>query len=397
MRKTFRYRAYGNVEALANLDRWLGLCRNLYNCALEQRRDARGYWRHRITCYGQINELPRLKESLPEYKDVGSQCLEEVLERLDKAFVGFFRRVKNGGMPGYPRFKGKDRYNSFTLKKSGWRMEENRLFIRNVGALKLKLSRPIEGNIKTVTMCRTPTGKWHACFSCDNVPEKLLLRSGSTVGIDVGIKVFCVDSDGGWFDNPAFYQHEQKRLRLRQRRLCRRKKGSKRRQKGRVLVARSHEKVRNQRNDYLHKVANYYIKKYGYIYIEDLGIRNMVRNPHLSKSIQDSGWGLFFRMLSYKAEEAGRELSEVNPFNTSQVCSGCGEKVPKTLVVRIHCCPHCGLVMDRDENAARNISAAGQAVRAKTKEVALGVARESPDDIGSVNQHISPSYGSRVT
>lgn len=253
-------------------------------------------------------------------------------------------------------------------------MEGKYLSIRNIGRFKLRLSRLIDGDIKTVTIRRASTGKWYACFSCDNVPEKRLAKSDIPVGIDVGIRAFCVDSEGDKIDNPAYFRQSERLLRRRQRTLCRRVKGSSRRSKARILVAKAHEKVVNQRWDFLHKVANQYIANYGLIFIEDLNIEGMVRNHHLSKSISDSSWGRFFELLTYKAVEAGRLVVKVSPQNTSQLCSGCGEKVPKSLVVRIHTCPHCGLVMGRDENAARNISQVGQTCQAITKEVALCVA-----------------------
>jgi len=374
MRKTYKYRIYANGGTLSRAERWLGLCCGLYNNSLEQRIMAYRERGQTISCYEQIKQLPELKTTMPEYRDVDAQVLQEVLERLDKAYRGFFRRVKNGGKVGFPRFKGRNRYDSFTLKQNSWKLEGSYLSIRNIGRFKLRLSRPIEGDIKTVTVRRSPTGRWYVCFSCDNVPEKRLEKSDAIVGIDVGIKAFLVDSEGNKTDNPLYMRQAEAILRRKQRKLSRRAKGSNRRSKARVLVARAHEKIKNQRNDFLHKVANRYIAKYGIIFIEDLNIKGMVRNRHLSKSISDSSWGEFFRLLEYKAAEAGRMVVKVSPSNTSQICSVCGEKVPKSLAVRIHYCPHCGLVMDRDENAARDIVAVGQTVQAKTKEGALCVA-----------------------
>jgi len=375
MKKTFKYRLLGNRTAFDEADNWLNLCRGLYNAALEQRITIYRQSKGSISCYSQINQLPELKASLPEYREVGSQVLQEVIERLDKAYQNFFRRVKSGdGKVGHPRFRGRDRYDSFTLKQAGWKMEGKYLSIRNVGRFKLRLSRPIEGDIKTITIHRTPTGRWHVCFSCDNVPEKRLVKSGAMVGIDVGIKAFCVDSEGNKTDNPLYMRQAEAILRRKQRKLSRRVKGSNRRNEARVLVARAHEKIKNQRDDFLHKVVNRYIANYGVIFIEDLNIKGMVKNRHLSKSISDSSWGKFFELLAYKAAEAGRIVVKVPPNNTSQICSKCGEKVPKSLAVRVHRCPYCGLVMGRDENAARNIVAVGQTVQAKTKENALCVA-----------------------
>lgn len=374
MKKTFKYRLLANQQAFQKADYWLELCQNLYNTALEQRITIYRQNKGSISAYTQMSQLPELKDAFPEYKLVGSQVLQEVIERLDKAYANFFRRVKNGnGKVGFPRFKGKDRYDSFTLKQTGWKLDGKYLSIRNIGRFKLRLSRPIEGEIKTVTICGGATGKWYACFSCDKVPEKWLPESDKIIGIDVGIKSFCVDSEGNKVASPLYLRQAETVLRRKQRRLSRRVKGSNGRREARILVAKAYEKITNQRRDFLHKLANQYIARYGVIFVEDLNIKGMVRNKHLSKSISDNSWGEFFRLLEYKAVEAGRLVVKVPPYNTSQICSGCGEKVPKSLAVRVHCCPHCGLVMDRDENAARNISAVGQTVQASTLAMA-GVA-----------------------
>ena len=204
------------------------------------------------------------------------------------------------------------------------------------------------------------------CFSCDDVPERRLPASSARVGIDVGLSSFLADSDGRFVDNPKHLAGSGKKLARRQRSLSRKKKGSSRRVKARVRVARTHEKIRNQRLDFLHKTANYYVRNYGTVFIEDLKIRNMVKNRHLSRSISDAGWGTFFDLLACKAEEAGRLVVRVAPHGTSQDCSGCGVKVPKDLSIRIHRCDTCGLVMDRDLNAAMNILRLGQGLQALT-------------------------------
>jgi putative transposase len=374
MRLSFKYRTYANKETLDNASSWLDTCRYLYNWGLEQRITAYKEYGFTISKYDQQNELPELKKRIPEYAQVGAQCLQDVLNRLDKSYKAFFRRVKLGKKAGFPRFKGKNWYDSFTLTQAGWRLERNHLFIRNVGVFKLRLSRPIQGDIKTVTMRRSAFGKWYACFSCDNVPEKKLEPCNKTIGIDVGITSMAVDSEGHKIDNPRFSNKSMAQSRVRQRRLCRRVKGSNSRKQARLLVSKAHEKVTNQRTDFLHKVANYYIKSYGTISVENLNIQGMVKNHHLARHILDGAWGQFFTMLSYKAESAGRILIKVAPHNTSQNCSGCGKKVPKKLAQRIHTCTHCGLIMDRDENAARNICQAGQACQALTKERTLCVA-----------------------
>lgn len=375
MKKTYKYRLLGNRMAFNKADNWLNLCRRLYNAGLEQRISIYKQNKGRISCYDQMNQLPELKDGFSEYREIGSQVLQDVLERLDKAYQGFFRRVKNGNSKaGFPRFRGRDRYDSFTLKQVGWKLDGKYLTITKVGRFKLRLSRLIEGNIKTVIVHREATSKWYVCFSCDNVPEKKLPKSDRTIGLDVGIKSFLVDSEGNKVDNPQYFRQSEKLLRQRQRTLCRRVKGSHGRRKARLLVAKAYEKVTNQRNDFLHKTANQYVANYGVICIEDLNISGMVRNHHLAKSISDASWSKFFNLLSYKAEEAGRELIKVNPRNTSRKCSQCGAiNQELKLSDRIWVCKVCGAVHDRDYNGAKNINADGQSAQEVTYAVTQSV------------------------
>ncbi|HTK81270.1 MAG TPA: RNA-guided endonuclease TnpB family protein [Bacteroidota bacterium] len=359
MKRTFQYRAYCHHVTEANALRWLELCRTLYNLGLEQRIMLWGQFRKSVSLYSQQYQLPELKQTFPEFAQVGSQVLQNVLERLDCTFQAFFQRRKRGKC-GFPRFKSKDRYDSFTLKQTGWKLVENKyLAIANVGTFALKLSRPIEGRIKTVTVRRARTGKWLVSFSCDNVPARQFPETQELIGIDVGVKHFLVDSDGNVVENPKFLKQSLDTLARRQQSLSRKVKGSHRRQKAKQLVSKLHEKIANQRKDFLHKVANRYIRGYKTIFIEDLNIDGMIRNNYLSRSIADTSWGMFFGMLRTKAEEAGREVTKVRPNGTSQLCSACGEKVPKSLADRVHACS-CGCILDRDYNAALNVLRVGQ-------------------------------------
>jgi len=376
MKKTYKYRLLGNKRTFNNADGWLLLCQRLYNVALEQRISIYHQGKKTISCYSQINQLPELREAFPEYQAVGSQVLQDVIERLDKTYKSFFRRVKNGeGKAGFPRFKSRDRYDSFTLKQTGWELDGRYLAIRNVGRFKLRLSRPIEGDIKTVTIRRESTGKWYVSFSCDKVPERKLEPSVNAVGIDVGIKSFCVDSAGGSIASPSYFRYAEKMLRTRQRTLSRRVKGSHGRRKARLLVAKAHEKVANQRNHFLHGIANHYITNYGMIYIEDLNIKGMIKNHHLAKSINDASWGKFFGMLNYKAAEAGRTVIKIPRFEpTSKTCSECGAiNQELTLSDRQWVCKSCGVLHDRDYNAAKNIRRVGQTLQELTYGTAQSV------------------------
>lgn len=363
MKRTFQYRAVLNQQTEANALRWLDLCRTVYNLALEQRITVyRMQARKSLSCYTQQSQLPELKEAFPEFTQVGSQCLQDVLERLDNAFKSFFQRCKQG-KAGFPRFKSKGRYDSFTLKQSGWKLEGLYLHLANIGQLKLFLSRPIEGKVKTVTVRQTKTGKWFVSFSCDEVPARQFPTTNKAIGIDVGIKSFLVDSEGRKVSNPLFLKKSLDVLVMRSQRLSQRMRGSHRRRKARLLVAKTHEKISSQRKDFLHKVANHYVRNYYKIFVEDLNINNMVMNKHLARSIADSSWGTFFQLLTEKAEEAARQVVKVRPNGTSQLCSACGEKVPKSLAVRVHGCS-CGCVLDRDHNAAKNVLLVGQTSQA---------------------------------
>ena len=282
-----------------------------------------------------------------------------MLFRVERAFAGFFRRVKNGETPGCPRFKGKGRYKSLTFTQFGDGLgasfRNGKLKLSKIGLVKIKLHRNIPGTVKTVNIKRGNTGKWHAVFAVETELEQIETHPGTAAGLDVGLDKFAVLSDGCTIENPRYLRKAEKRLKHAQRALSRKQKGSRNREKARLKVAKLHTKVRNQRRDFLHKESRRLVNVYKLIAVENLVVKNMVKNCHLAKSISDAGWGEFLAMLCYKAEEAGSRVVKVNPSGTSQECSQCGKTVSKDLSVRMHRCPHCGLVLDRDVNAARNI------------------------------------------
>ena len=360
MKKTFQYRIKANQITFQKAEKWLSLCRQLYNDCLNEKIIAYKERKENISQYNQMKKLPQLKKVFPDFKQVNSQTLQDVIQRLDKAYQGFFRRVKNKEKAGFPRFKGQNRYDSFILKQTGWKLNERYLEIKNIGRFKLFLSRPIEGDIKTITIRRTLTNKWFVCFSCDNVPQKLLPKTNKEIGIDVGCESFLTDSNGQKVDNPRFFKNSQDVLKMRQEKLSQKKKGSERRRKARLLVAKIHEKVFNQRKDFHFKIANKLIKEFDKIYIEKLNSFKSFKG--LNKSMRDVAWFKFFNILRFKAEEAGRKVIEVPAKDTSQLCSKCGQIVEKSLSVRIHKCS-CGLEIDRDWNAALNILRLGQSLQ----------------------------------
>jgi len=286
--------------------------------------------------------------------------------RVDHAFQAFFRRVKNGQTPGYPRFHGRDRYNSFTYSQvgehDGARLDNGFLILSKIGRIAVRWSRLLEGTPKTVTISREADG-WYVCFSCADVPIQPLPPIGHETGIDLGIEAFATLSNGTRIFHPGWYRNAERKLKTVQRRVSRRKRGSHRRSKAVALLARAQQHVRRQRRDFHYKTALTLLREHDAIYHENLQITNRVKNHHLAKSISDAGWGAFLTILTYKAAYAGRRVIAVNPAFTSQRCSGCGEVVYKGLSVRWHTCPVCGTSLHRDQNAAKNRERAGQALR----------------------------------
>ncbi|MEA1984420.1 MAG: transposase [Euryarchaeota archaeon] len=328
----------------------LDVCRYIHNEFLADRRNAYDRCNIGLTTFDQINQLKYLKFGTP----VQSQVKQDVLRRLGKSFNAFFRRCKSGKKPGYPRFKCKNRYNSFTYPQSGFKIEDNRLKLSRIGNIKIKQHRDMEGKIKTCTIKRE-VDQWYAVFSVDmgHSPEKV--NPNTSIGIDVGLNSCVTLSNGEQYDSPKYYRRSEKMLAVQQKRLSTKKKGSKNRNKHKITVAKVHRKIRNQRLDFNHKLSRFLVNRFDKIVFEDLNIVNMVKNHCLAKSIHDVAWNQLIQMTKSKAEEAGKYVELVNPYNTSQKCSSCGTIVKKGLSVRVYKCQNCGLELDRDINAAINI------------------------------------------
>jgi putative transposase len=366
VRKTYTYKLVPTAEQEQTMAFVLRRCRELYNAGLQERRDAWQRCGASITAASQSAQLPEIKDVRPEYHDVHSQVLQDVLARLDRAFGAFFRRVKAGEAPGYPRFHGVHRYTSFTYKQvgNGATLDNGLLVLSKIGRIAVRWSRPLEGTPKTVTISREADG-WYACFSCAGVPIQPLPPTGQQTGIDLGLESFATLSDGSQIANPRHYRKAERALKRAQRRVSRRTQGSHRRQKAVRLLAKAHQKVRRARADFHHKSALALVRQYDTICYEDLQTANMLRNHHLAKSIADASWGAFLRILAFKAACAGKRAVAVPPAYTSQRCSGpqCGVLVYKGLSVRWHSCPDCGTSLHRDHNAARNRERLGQSLR----------------------------------
>jgi putative transposase len=298
--------------------------------------------------------LPIMKEKNPELNVVYSQVLQNVSSRVRSGFENYWAKKKLGMRKHLPRFRRANKFNSLTYPQSGFYVKNGLLRLSKIGDLKMIQHRPIEGKVKTLTISREVSGEWYAVFSCE-VENKPILGRLPVVGVDFGLMSLVALSDGTVIEAPQHYRKAQVMRRRLDRRYSKCKNGSKNREKARIRAAVVATKVANQRKDFAFKVARSIVNKYEKIYVEDLKISNMVKDEHLSKSIYDAGWGILRDNLTYMAERSLGVMVSVDPRNTSLICSGCGEVVRKGLSVRVHCCPNCGLTLDRDVNAARNI------------------------------------------
>lgn len=358
MRKSFKYRIKLTKKQVRLLRQMLDECRWLYNQCLEQRILAFEELGHTLSMEDQHAMLTLMKEERLSLNLVHSQVLQNVIRRLDLSFEAFFRRCKAGETPGFPRFRGYHRYQSFCYPQSGFSLEGNTLKLSKVGKLRVILHRPIEGKIKTCTISVNAVGEWYVSFSCE-VDAKRLPQKETSVGIDVGIESFATLSDGKVIANPRFLKKSAKNLAKIQRKKDKTEKGTPARKKYVKALAKVHNRIRNQRKDFCHKAARKIVDEYQAICIEDLNITNMIEGSPLAKSILDVSWNRFRQFLIYKAEEAGRRVGLVDPAYTTQTCSQCGSRSKKELSNRMHICEQCGYKAHRDFNASLNILALG--------------------------------------
>ena len=420
--KAYKYRLYPNKKQAEKLQWTVDRARELYNAAIQERRDAYEIrikrhpnyhdeatrkhltQAHALTYNQQATQLPEMKELRPEYNDIHSQVLQDVLRRVDKAYKAFFRRIKEGKTPGYPRFHGSGRYESFTFPQSGFSLtEDNRVCLSKIGTVKVKFptgkkARPPIGEMKTCTIKREAT-HWYVIVTCEVEQEIVFHPSEEATGIDLGLLHFATLSTGETIENPRHWRKSENKLKKLQQALSRKKRGSKRRRKAAQRVGKAHRHIRNQRKDFHHKEARKLLSKYQTVVFEKLAPSNMSKRPKpkqdetgtylpngastkagLNKSILDAGWGQFQQMCVNKAECAGSRILFVSPKYTSQMCSGCGAIVQKELEERWHeCC--CGCSLDRDHNAAINLlrlGLSGQPIR--TQQKTKSQARTEPSE-----------------
>ncbi|HMB46236.1 MAG TPA: RNA-guided endonuclease TnpB family protein [Candidatus Methanoperedens sp.] len=365
MRKSFQFRIYPTKKQEVTLDRTLSTCRHLYNDSLaERKREAelnrlkqsfdifpwgKPEW---MNYYDQANQLPLSKTVYQE--EVYSQVLQNTLKRVDRSFKNFFKGA------GYPRFQGRNRYNSFTYPGSGLKLKDGKLTLSKIGNIKIILHREIEGKIKTCTI-KKDIDQWYVSFSCKIDIPIIPVEIKTKTGIDVGLTSLITFSNGEQIKPPKHLRASEKRLAREQIHLSKKKLRSKNRNKQRIIAAKVHRKIRNQRKDFAHKTSRKLVDTYDHIVFEDLQIQNMLKNHHLAKSISDASWSQLINLTKSKAEYAGKIVELVNPKGTSQTCI-CGCSVPKDLSVRIHNCPNCGLVLGRDHISAMLIESRSSTV-----------------------------------
>ena len=360
MKTAYKFRIYPNKQQQAVLDVTLETCRHLWNNALADRKNT---WDqdHQNTSYeDQAAILTLEKQHNPYLKGVFSQAEQDVLRRLKKAFDNFFRRCREHAKEkGYPRFKAKGRYNSFTYPQSGFKLTGTRLTLSKIpGTIRTFVHREIEGRIKTCTINRDGTGCWFVLFTTE-LEDPVKLESNTAIGVDLGISHAAVTSEGTVFDYPKYYVQAEKKNRAAEKTLHRRKIGSQNRKKAQIALSRIGERITNLRDEFCHQVSRKLVDSADVVVFEDLNISGLLKNHHLAKHISDVSWVKLVRFTQSKAERAGKSVVLVDPRNTSQRCSGCGQIVPKDLSERVHSCPFCGLTLDRDFNAALNILTLG--------------------------------------
>lgn len=367
MLKAFKYRLLPTEEQKKTLGAWMGCCRFIYNLGLETKMTAWASARRNVTCFDLMRQLTELKETEAVWlSECPRQSLESSLTNLENAYTAFF---KNRGK--FPKFKKRSNCQSITFRRDS-KIENGKIRLTKIGWVDIIMHRHLgAGEIRTVTVTKTPTNKYFVSILVKDdleLPATKPIKESTTIGIDVGLKTFATLSDNTVIENPKYLQHQLKRLRIEQRKLDRRyKKGIKieLQSKGwhtqKLVVAKLHEKITNQRTDFLHKASTAIIKNHDTVCIEDLNIVGMVKNGNLSKGISDVSWSEFYRQLQYKADWNGKNIIKIGRFDpSSKLCSVCGT-INKELKLsdRVWICEKCGTSHNRDENAAKNIKSFG--------------------------------------
>lgn len=362
--KAYKIRIYPNKQQIEQIAKTFGCCRFVYNYYLAK--SIKDYEEARKSnTYNQNSaDLTKLKK-LDEYswlKEPEAMALQSSLRDLDMAYQNFFRNVKNGKQSGYPKFKKKissrQSYKAAYSTPAQFHCLDNKIFLPKLKWVKFKGNLDVRGTPLSATISRTASGKYFASICCKDVEIEEFDKTGSVVGVDLGIKDFAITSNGEKIKNPKYLSKSTKKLRRLQRQLSKKQKGSNNRNKSRIRLAKQFEKVSNQRNDFLHKLSTEFVKNHDIICVEDLRVKNMVKNHQLARAISDASWSRFVELLTYKCSWYGKQLVKIDAFfPSSQTCSCCGFKNPevKNLEVRNWTCPNCQTKHDRDINAATNI------------------------------------------
>lgn len=359
--KSYKFRLYPNESQKQMIEKTFGCKRFVFNHFLVKSIEDYENTRKSNSYNQNSKELTALKKKLTWLTEVDSWATQNALRDLDTAYQNFFRRVKQGQKPGFPKFKKKTNNQSYRTtnpNKFPLPVKDRKVRLPKIGWVRFKQDREILGRWLSMTVSKTSSGKYFISINCCDVPYQEHETTGSLVGIDLGIKDFAITSNGEKFENLKFLKKSEERLKLFQRRLSKKQKGSKNRDKARVKLAIRHEKIANQRTDFLQKLSTDLVKNHDLIVLESLKVKAMVRNHNLAKSIGDASWSNFVTMIVYKCEWNRKAFIQIDTFfPSSQLCNHCGYKNPevKNLEVREWTCPVCGMYHDRDINAAKNI------------------------------------------
>lgn len=361
--KSYKLRIYPTKSQIEQIEKTFGCCRFIYNYFLAKSIKDYKETGKSNTCYQNSKLIPELKRSdeTSWLSEVDSTALQQSVRNLGSAYGNFFRRVKEGQTPRFPKFKKKNTkqsYKTIYTHSTDFKMNLSRIRIRNVGYVKYRGSLDIKGRPVHSTISRTSSNKYYISVCCVDVDCEEFDKTGSVIGIDLGIKDFAITSNSDKIANPKFLVKSTKKLKRLQRQMSKKQKRSNNRNKARIRLAKQYEKVSNQRNDFLHKLSTQFVKNHDIICVEDLQVKNMVKNHKLAGAISDASWSKFVEFLAYKCSWYGKELVKIDKFfPSSQTCSCCGYKNPKVknLEIRKWTCPNCQTDHDRDVNAAKNI------------------------------------------